>query len=160
MTLSEITWSKCILQYTVVKMFSMFPLCHEQFSQLKVFGEIYTSRKSRTNKSQCHAVISVWPTLTGISSRTLPCKENLWIGIIEYFIHRAKVKVTNISSSTESDYSEEPHVLAKVSWLEDHPNKFLYGNGIMLATTLFDQLSSASFIPVCWIMSRCAMNVQ
>ena len=50
------------------------PLQYTQFNQIRVFGEIYTSSRSRTSRSS--AVIAVWSHLSGILTSN-PTIENV-----------------------------------------------------------------------------------
>ena len=55
--------------------------------------------------------------------------------------------------------SELPHILARVNWYQDHHRKLSQiSQGISLSATVFDSYTSASFIPVSRIISRCAIR--
>lgn len=60
------------------------PLCYHEFNQIKVLGELYTSFKSRSERST--AIIAAWPCVTGgvLASRQ-PTMEDLHIGELQYF---------------------------------------------------------------------------
>ena len=59
---------------------------------------------------------------------------------------------------TNVELLKEPHILAKVSWLQDHSRKLMkYKNGIIMAATVYDMPSSAQYIPVSRIISRCGV---
>ena len=63
-----------------------------------------------------------------------------------------------LESTKSSNVLELPHILAKVLWYQDHPRKLsMYQGGILLSATLFDSYTSASYIPVSRIISRCAV---
>ena len=49
------------------------------------------------------------------------------------------------------------HLLAHVKWYQDHPQKFVLGNEIVLSATITEHMSSTSFIPVSRIVSRCVV---
>ena len=73
------------------------------------------------------------------------------VGLVEYFISH---------TPTIAGIPDQPHILAKVKWFQDHPRKNMLKNSIILSATLFDTESKASFIPVSRIMSRCAIIKQ
>ena len=61
-------------------------------------------------------------------------------------------------SNTALELSQLPHALPNVHWYQDHPWKLCrFKNGILMAAALFDSPSSATFIPVSRIISRCAV---
>ena len=120
------------------------PLRYEEFSQLEVFGQLYTSLKSRSCRSP--AVMAIWPSIDGnIVSTTV--SRDVRVGLIEYFVLHLPI-IDGVSN--------QPHILAKVKWYQDHPCKSWFKNSILVATTLFDADGAAAFIPVSRIMSRCA----
>lgn len=122
------------------------PLRYEEFTQLEVFGSIYTSQKSRHRRSD--SIMAVWRCLNGsIINRSFSC-EDVRTGVVEYFIsHTPRIL----------GLPDKPHILAKVQWYQDHPRKNWFKNSLILSATLFDEESEASFIPVSRIMSRCAV---
>ena len=125
------------------------PMRYEQITQLDVFGQIYISLKSRSSKSR--AIMAIWPGLNGAILDRECNTEDVRIGIIEYLISHTP-KITGIP--------DQPHILAKVKWFQDHPRKNWFSNSVILSATLFDADSEASFIPVSRIMSRCAFVKQ
>ena len=50
------------------------------------------------------------------------------------------------------------HLLAHVSWYQDHLYKFHLGNGLLLLTTVPELPPCSTFVPVSHIMSRCAIQ--
>ena len=48
------------------------------------------------------------------------------------------------------------HILAQVSWYDDHPCKFALKNGIILSATVPQPPNNSIFMPVSWIISQCA----
>ena len=125
------------------------PMRYEEISQLDIFGQIYISLKSRSRKSA--AVMAIWPGLTGSILDRECTTEDVRVGLVEYFISH---------TPSISGISDQPHILAKVRWFQDHPRKNILKNSIILSSTLFDTESKASFIPVSRIMSRCAIIKQ
>ena len=63
------------------------------------------------------------------------------------------VKVDNV-------HTKKSHILACINWNEDHPQKFLLGNGIIISAKVYKSFSSASFMPVSCIMTQCAIIDQ
>lgn len=113
------------------------PLRYEEFSDLEVFGTLYTSLKSRSHRSA--AIMGLWPGLNGnIIIRTCN-SEDIRTGLIEHFL----LDIPSIDG-----IPDQPHIIAKVSWYEDHPRKFWMKHSIVLSATLLDCESEASFLPV------------
>ena len=138
---------------------SYVPLQYNEFSKMKVLGEIYTSVKSRSERSA--AILAAWPSVTGRLSTDTPQENDLRIGIIQFFFlhtpHIKKDTAANTAMISDSELVKKQHIFAKVFWLSDHPRKLVeYKNGILMAATIFDSTSSAEFIPVSRIISRVA----
>ena len=126
------------------------PLRYEEFSDLKILGELYTSLKSRSHGSA--AIVGMWPGLNSKIITRRCTSEDVRTGLIEFFL----LHVPSIN-----DKPDEAHILAKVNWYEDHPRKFWLNHSIILSTTLLDGgENEASFVPVSRIMSRCATVKQ
>lgn len=125
------------------------PLRYEEFRQLEVFGQIYTSSKCRSHRS--NTIMAIWPSITGnILDRS--CRvEDVRVGIIEYLIQ-------HVPSIAGMD--DKSHIFAKVKWFEDHPRKNWFKHSIIVSCTLFSSETEASFLPVSRIMSRCARTEQ
>lgn len=129
------------------------PLRYIQFHQIKVLEQVYTSTRARTTQSS--VILALWPYLSGILNSRLPCKQDIRVGIIENFLlHTPKIK--KASQDGDSQVSQVAHLIACVKWYQDHPQKFFFGNGIVLSATVTECTSSASFMPVSRILSRCA----
>ena len=138
---------------------SYVPLQYKECRQINVMGEIYTSEKSRSERSS--AILAAWPSVSGVLLRT-PHEDDLRVGIVQFFIlhtpHIRKDIVVNATALTNVELLKEPHILAKVSWLQDHPRKLMkYKNGIIMAATVYDMPSSAQYIPVSRIISHCGV---
>lgn len=125
------------------------PMRYEEISQVEIFGQIYISLKSRSRKSA--AIMAIWPGLTGSILERQCTTEDVRVGVVEYFVSHTP-SITGVP--------DQPHILAKVKWFQDHPRKDMLKNSIFLSATLFDSESEASFMPVSRIMSRCAMIRQ
>ena len=51
-------------------------------------------------------------------------------------------------STSEATPIPVDHVLALVDWYENHPERNHFGENIIVTSTISDQLTAASFIPV------------
>lgn len=86
------------------------PMRNEEYSQLIVFGQLFTSLKFRSHKSA--AIMAIWPGVTGNIINLNCTSKDIRVGLIEYFIsHKPKI----------SDASDQPHILAKVKWYISRP---------------------------------------
>ena len=83
---------------------------YEEFSQLVVFGQQFTSLKSRSHKST--AIMAIWPGVTGNILDRNCTSEDIRVGLIEYFVSH---------TPTINDTSDQIHILAKIKWYQDHP---------------------------------------
>ena len=52
------------------------------------------------------------------------------------------------------------NALANVTCYQDHPRKLFFRNGIIPAATITDSPSSASFMPLSRILSKCAFIIN
>ena len=130
------------------------PLRYEQFHSVEVFNEMYTSAGSRTTRSA--AIIAAWPSPGGILTSRKPSHDDIRVGIVQHFLqHTPSVKVSTDERAQTTE--KRQHILAKVSWFQDHPQKYLLGNGIILSATVCQTSYSATFIPISRIISRCAI---
>lgn len=120
------------------------PLHYQEYREIKIFDRTYSSCKSRTSRSA--AIIAVWPSLSGILKRA-PIKDDIRVGVIQSFI---------LHTPSLANEEKNWHVLAQVSWLDDHPHKFALNNGIILSSTLPQPANSSMFMPVSRIISQCA----
>ena len=138
------------------------PLRYVQFHQIQIFEQLHTSLRSRKNCSS--AIVAFWLHLSGIQTSRQPSVDNVRVGVVEYFmLHIPALKSERSTSGTSSSCQHvavEPkkHLLARDKWYQDHPQKFVLGNGIVLSATITENMSSASFIPVSRIVSRCAIS--
>ena len=80
----------------------------------------------------------------------VPCSNDVRVGIQYFLLHCAKVK------SEDGTEIKKPHLLACINWNEDHPHKYRIGNGI-IAATVYQTFSYASFMPVLRILTQCAI---
>ena len=125
------------------------PLQYVEFRDLKVFDKTFISEKSRSKKSS--AIIAAWPSITGILTSRHPCKDDICVGTVKYFLcHSAMIKINQQDT-------EKNHMLAFVDWNDNHPQKFMLGNGIVISCKSF---SSSSFMPASRIISQCAIVDQ
>ena len=94
--------------------------------------------------------------MSGVLLRT-PREDYLRVGIVQFFIWHTPHIQTAIATNVE--LLKEPHILAKVFWLRDHPTKLMkFNNGIIMAATVYDIPSRAQYIPVSRIISRCGVT--
>ena len=133
------------------------PLRHEVFREMKIFEKLYISAKSRSSRS--HAIVGVWPSPSGILNRE-PCGDDVRIGLIQYFfVHYPTIKCLSDQQGAQDECtSNQPHVIAEIEWCQDHPRKFIFGNGIIIASTVCEPFSSASFMPISRIISQCVSS--
>lgn len=125
------------------------PMRYEEFYQIVVFGQVFTSLKSRSHKST--AIMAIWPGVTGNILDRNCTSEDIRVGLVEYFVSHVPII---------KDTRDQAHILAKVKWYQDHPRKNWFKNSIILSATLFSGDCEATFIPVSRIMSRCARTEQ
>ena len=88
------------------------PMKYEEISQLEIFGQIHISLKSRSRKYA--AIMAIWPGLTGSILERQCTTKDVKVGVVEYFV------------SSITGVPDQPHVLAKVKWFQDHPRKLSY----------------------------------
>ena len=93
--------TKAHLYNTYIKLYSAeqithVPMLYQEFNQVDIFKQIYTSSKSRCHKST--TIMAIWPSLTGeILDRSYKL-EDVRAGIIEYFFYIIQLfKVKRIS---------------------------------------------------------------
>ena len=146
--------TKAHLYNTYIKLYSAeqithIPMLYQEFNQVDIFKQIYTSSKSRCHKST--TIMAIWSSLTGeIVDRSYKM-EDVRAGIIEYFV---------LHNSVIQGQKDQPHIFAKVKWFDDHVRKNWFKNSIIVSCTLFSDETEASFLPVSRIMSRCARSEE
>ena len=89
---------------------SHVPLRFEEFSEIEVFGKLYTSIKSRSNRSA--VVMGVWPDLNGRIIVTTKTSELAKLNFLYLTVQASLQFLTNLT------------FLAKIRWYQDHPRKF------------------------------------
>ena len=125
------------------------PLQYVEFSNVKVFNKTYLSEKSRAKKSP--AIIAAWSSVSDILTERHSSYDDLCVGTVKYFLcHSVTVKVDSVETN-------KSHILVCINWNEDHPQKYLLGNGIIISAKVCQSFSSASFLPVSRIMTQCAI---
>jgi len=133
---------------------SHIPLHYTQFCQIQTFEQTYTSVRSQTSPSP--VIIAIWPYLSGILISRLPSID-VRVGVVEYIlIHTPAISTSSaVPSSNADDATVElkEHILARVKWYQDHPQKFVLGNGIVISASVSDHKTWASFMPVSRILS-------
>ena len=90
----------------------LIPMQYEEFNQVEIFQQIYTSSKSRSHKST--TIMAIWPSLTGKILDRSYRTEDVRVGMIEYII----LHIPTIEGQKDQHY-----ILAKVKWFDDHVRK-------------------------------------
>ena len=87
------------------------PMIYEQFNELKVFNEMFTSKRSKGNHSSI--ICAFWAVIGGnIASE---CNQ-IRVGTIEYFV-RHSVRVPTSPVPTQPCYFKQvSHIFARVHW--------------------------------------------
>ena len=77
--------------------------------------------------------------------------------MVQYFLlHTRSVRISTDEEAVRT--TEKAHILAKINWFQDHPQKYLLGNGIILSATACETSYSVSqFMPISRFISRCAI---
>ena len=127
-----------------------FKPSHFYYESKQVFvnGEEYISTQSRSKRSS--AIVAHWGNehSRGIDSTgTLPLR----VGVVNTFISH------QVTFQSSGKTSSKVHCLARISWLEDHPQRSFFHPSIIVTSNLFDDPSPASFMPVARICARCAV---
>ena len=130
------------------------PLYYEEFREVKLFQNTYTSSKSRSTRSA--TVAAIWPSPSGILDSRSPSGDDIRVGVIQYFLLHTPV----LKSPDKDDQVQKTHILAQIEWYQDHPRKFSLGNGVILAATVPEPSFAASFMPISRIISHCAVINQ
>ena len=126
------------------------PMAHEVFYEIDIFGEQFTSVKSKGNHSAI--VTAYWPTSLEQNGRT--CELN--VGAIQYFISHI---ISIIMPSNETDEPQQiSHLFARVHWFEKHPCQEALPYPLKVFSTLTTKSGSSTFLPLSRIMSRCAVS--
>ena len=91
-------------------------MLYQEFNQVDIFKQIYTSLKSRSHKST--TIMAIWPSLTGEILDHSYKMEDIRAGIIEYFV---------LHNPVIQGEKDQPHIFAKViiKWFDDHVRKKL-----------------------------------
>ena len=119
---------------------------YHEYKKCIINGEEYISLHSRSQRS-C-AIAAKWRGITGID----PYGEApVRVGqVISFVVHNVIL---------DSDSSSKMHTLARVQWLGDHPCRDHFHPSLLVCSTVPDNESSASFMPVSRIMCRCALSI-
>lgn len=123
---------------------------YHESKQLVINGEDFITAKSRSQRSA--AVAAHWPGVLGIDiSGEAPVR----IGTVVSFIrHSATLKD---KTSDTSLVLTRVHVLARVNWFTEHPQRNCFHPSIILLANTYDNDGPASFMPVSRIIARCAI---
>ena len=116
---------------------------YNEYKKCVINGEEYISLNSRSQRS-C-AIAAKWRGIRGIDPHEeAPVRIGQIISFIEHNI------ITNAESKT--------HLLAYVQWLGDHPFRHYFHQSVIICSTVPDDESAASFMPVSRIICRCALS--
>lgn len=127
------------------------PLYYEEFCEVKLCQNTYTSSKSRSTRSA--TIAAIWPSPSSILDSRSPFGDDVRVGVIQYFLLHTPV----LKSLDKGDQVQKTHILAQIEWYQDHPFKFSLGNGVILAATVPEPSFAASFMPISRIISCCAV---
>ena len=122
------------------------PLRYVEYHEVKALETVFISAKSRSTRSS--TIIAVWPSPSGILTSRAPSVDDVRVG---------KILVHNPVIKQEGTTTEFPHILAEIEWSQDHHQKFHFGNETIIAAPVIEPFSSASFMPISCILSRCAV---
>lgn len=122
---------------------------YREYKSIVVNGRELISCLSRSQRS---AVIAAkWPGVIGIDSSG---EAPLRVGLVTSFIEST---ITFLSSDSSANLSKT-HALVRVQWYGDHLQRDYMDSSIIIASTVFDNESCASFMPVNRIFSVCASS--
>ena len=123
--------------------------CYKEYKKCVVNGEEYTSLNSRLQRS-C-AIDAKWRGVTGIDSRG---EAPIRVGqVVSFILHHIDVSPNSASSSTCKKSIQ--HILVHVQWFGDHPRRDYFHSSVMVCSTVLEDESAASFMPV---SCRCAVS--
>ena len=112
--------------------------------------EEYISSKSNSQKSS--AIVAHWPGISGIDpSGEAPFRVG---EVISHFRHTVEVFQEIVSRESFALH----HIMARVKWYMDHPQREKLHPPTLICATVFDPDSSACFIPVSRIAGRAAIT--
>ena len=108
---------------------------------------------SKLSRSQRSAVIAAkWPGVVGIDRLG---ESPLRVGLVTSFIEN---EITILPSDCSSSGLSASHILMCVQWYGDHPRRNCMDSSVILTSTVFDNDSCASFMPVSRIVCRSAIS--
>ena len=129
-----------------IKRISRFYL---ECKQMSFNQEEYISAKSNSQKSS--AIVAHWAGISGIDrSGEAPLRVGQ---VIYYFRHTVELFQNPISRES----SAIRHIIARVKWYMDHPQREKLHPPTIICAATFDPDSSACFIPVSRIAGRAAI---
>jgi hypothetical protein len=138
---------------TLKQMYSMYPSSnitvshfYHQYRKLLINEEEFLCDTSLSKRSS--TIAAKWAGVLSVDPRG---EAPMRVGQVHSYIEH------NITLIKDNKASSLPHVLARVSWYMEHPQRhYLHSNIIICANTI-DSTTSASFIPVNRIAGRCAI---
>lgn len=125
------------------------PMAHEVFYEIDIFGEQFTSVKSKGNHSP--VVTAYWPASLEQNGPT--CELNA--GAIQYFFPHTISIIMPFNGTDEPQ--QISHLFSRVHWFEKHPCQEVLPYPLKVFATLTTKGGSSTFLPLSRIMSRCAV---
>ena len=123
---------------------------YKEYKKVTINREEYTSSQSRSQRS--NVIAAKWPSVLGIDAvGDAPVRIGQVVSFINHDI------VVSSETSTASCTSKS-HILVRVQWYGDHPRRDYIHSSVILCSTVFDNESSACFIPISRVMCRCVIS--
>ena len=124
---------------------------YNQSKNIIINNEEFVSTASRSTRSP--AIAAHWPGVLDIDPNG---EAPLRIGILTCFIQH-KIRITPDLATPSQEISTLSHNLANVQWYMDHSHRDYLHPSIVISSTVFCNMSAASYMPVCRIAGRCAI---
>ena len=126
-----------------------FDRFYKEIRQLYIGGELLISAKSRSQRSS--AIVAHWPGVIGIDPRG---EAPLRVGLVDHFLQHTLVIKPHLQPETKEC---KLHLLARVSWLDDHPYRDKYIPKVIMSALTHVPDGCVSYIPISRIHGRCAI---
>lgn len=119
---------------------------YHQYKKLLINEEEFLCDASLSKRSS--TIAAKWAGVLSVDPRG---EAPMRVGQVHSYIEH------NITLIKDNKASSLPHVLARVSWYMEHPQRDYLHSTIIICSSTFDSTTSASFIPVNRIAGRCAI---
>ena len=119
---------------------------YHQYKKLLINEEEFLCDASLSKRSS--TIAAKWAGVLSVDPRG---EAPMRVGQVHSYIEH------NITLIKDNKASSLPHVLARVSWYMEHPQRDYLHSTIIICSNTFDSSTSASFIPVNRIAGRCAI---